>query len=152
MARKRVLMLLVAALAIAGASVAVAQASTGGRPQNRHGHHPDGDWGGGQGGGSPTTTPIKHLVVIFQENVSFDHYFATYPETHPASGDEPFSARPGTPSVNGLNTSLLAPNNPNSTQPFLLHRSQAYTCDQNHDYTAEQQSFDHGLMDKFPEF
>ena len=26
-----------------------------------------------------TTTPIKHLVVIFQENVSFDHYFGTYP-------------------------------------------------------------------------
>jgi phospholipase C len=24
-----------------------------------------------------TATPIKHLVVIFQENVSFDHYFAT---------------------------------------------------------------------------
>lgn len=24
--------------------------------------------------GSATTTPIKHLVVIFQENVSFDHY------------------------------------------------------------------------------
>src|SRR5262249_4557579 len=28
-----------------------------------------------------TTTPIKHLVVIFQENVSFDHYFGTYPQT-----------------------------------------------------------------------
>lgn len=26
-----------------------------------------------------TTTPIKHLVVIFQENESFDHYFGTYP-------------------------------------------------------------------------
>ena len=26
-----------------------------------------------------TATPIKHLVIIFQENVSFDHYFATYP-------------------------------------------------------------------------
>ncbi|MDQ6665428.1 MAG: hypothetical protein M3Z23_13670 [Acidobacteriota bacterium] len=24
-----------------------------------------------------TATPIKHLVVIFQENVSFDYYFAT---------------------------------------------------------------------------
>ena len=24
-------------------------------------------------------TPIEHLIVIFQENVSFDHYFATYP-------------------------------------------------------------------------
>ena len=30
-------------------------------------------------GGFPTATPIKHLVVIFQENVSFDHYFGTYP-------------------------------------------------------------------------
>jgi phospholipase C len=34
-------------------------------------------------GGAPTlaagatTTPIKHMVVIFQENVSFDHYFGT---------------------------------------------------------------------------
>jgi phospholipase C len=26
-----------------------------------------------------TKTPIKHVVVIFQENVSFDHYFGTYP-------------------------------------------------------------------------
>ncbi len=26
-----------------------------------------------------TATPIKHLVVIFQENISFDHYFGTYP-------------------------------------------------------------------------
>ena len=24
-----------------------------------------------------TTTPIRHLVVIFDENVSFDHYFGT---------------------------------------------------------------------------
>ena len=24
-------------------------------------------------------TPIKHLVVLFDENVSFDHYFGTYP-------------------------------------------------------------------------
>ena len=27
-----------------------------------------------------TATPIHHLVVIFQENVSFDHYFGTYPQ------------------------------------------------------------------------
>ena len=26
-----------------------------------------------------TATPIQHVVVIFQENISFDHYFATYP-------------------------------------------------------------------------
>ena len=28
-----------------------------------------------------TANPIKHLVVIFDENVSFDHYFGTYPNT-----------------------------------------------------------------------
>jgi hypothetical protein len=26
-------------------------------------------------------TPIKHVVVIFQENISFDHYFGTNPNT-----------------------------------------------------------------------
>ena len=26
-----------------------------------------------------TATPIKYLVVIFDENNSFDHYFGTYP-------------------------------------------------------------------------
>ncbi|HEV7176772.1 MAG TPA: alkaline phosphatase family protein [Solirubrobacteraceae bacterium] len=148
MARKRMLSLVVAVLSVSGLAVAVAQAHAGRRhhgASSRHQFPSD-------GGKLSTTTPIKHLVVIFQENVSFDHYFATYPDTAPASGDQPFRARPDTPSVNGLNTPLLAPNNPNSAQPFLLHHSQAYTCDQDHDYTAEQQAFDAGLMDKFPEF
>ena len=26
-----------------------------------------------------TATPIKHIVIIFGENRSFDHYFGTYP-------------------------------------------------------------------------
>ena len=26
-----------------------------------------------------TKTPIKHVVIVFGENMSFDHYFATYP-------------------------------------------------------------------------
>jgi phospholipase C len=29
------------------------------------------------GGAYGTASPIEHLVVIFQENVSFDRYFAT---------------------------------------------------------------------------
>ncbi|MBV8598449.1 MAG: hypothetical protein JO017_06465, partial [Actinobacteria bacterium] len=48
-----------------------------------------------------TRTPIKHVVVIFQENVSFDHYFGTYPYARGTDG-QPFVARPGTPPVNGL--------------------------------------------------
>src|SRR5207244_4778020 len=73
----------------------------------------------GGGGGAPTTTPVKHLVVIFQENVSFDHYFATYPDAANTDGT-PFTSRTDTPSVNGLNEPLNDPNNPNAAQPFRL--------------------------------
>src|ERR1700724_2313810 len=49
-----------------------------------------------------TATPIKHLVVIFQENISFDHYFATYPKALNLHGETPFNAKPDTPRVNNL--------------------------------------------------
>ena len=102
-------------------------------------------------GSSSTATPIKHLVVIFQENVSFDHYFGTYPVAKNPRDEPAFTPGPNTPSVNGLTGGLLTAN-PNQFNPFRFDRSQAATCDQNHDYTPEQQAFDSGLMDKFPEF
>ncbi|HVH85892.1 MAG TPA: alkaline phosphatase family protein [Terriglobales bacterium] len=97
-----------------------------------------------------TTTPIKHVVVIFQENVSFDHYFATYPNAANTDGT-PFYTAKETPTVNGLDESLLAPNNPNSVQPFRFSHEQYETNSQDHGYTHEQQAFDHGLMDMFVE-
>jgi phospholipase C len=93
-------------------------------------------------------TPIKHVVVIFDENVSFDHYFGTYPDALNPAGESTFHAKPGTPTVNGLNTSLLDAN-PNEYDPERLDPTQALTCDQNHGYSAEQAAFDGGLMDKF---
>ncbi len=100
---------------------------------------------------SATTTPIHHLVVIFQENVSFDHYFATYPVAANPSGEPAFVAKSGTPSVNGLSGGLMTAN-PNGVNPFRLDRTQVATCDQDHDYMPEQQAFDFGLMDKFPQY
>ena len=44
----------------------------------------------------PTKTPVKHVVVIFQENVSFDHYFGTYPHAFNLPGETPFHAKEGT--------------------------------------------------------
>src|SRR5450756_2210171 len=105
----------------------------------------------GDEGASSTTTPIKHLVIIYQENNSFDHYFATYPVATNPAGEPSFSATDNTPSINGLNDVLLAPDSPNTVQPFRLDRSQSVTCDQNHGYSAEQSAYDSGLMDKFPE-
>jgi phospholipase C len=101
--------------------------------------------------GGETTYPISHIVVIFQENVSFDHYFATYPKALNAAGEPRFEAKPGTPTVNGLNQTLLT-GNQNSLQPNRLDRAHAATADQDHEYQAEQQAFDHGLMDKFVQF
>src|SRR5579859_5467378 len=101
--------------------------------------------------GPKTATPIKHVVVIFQENVSFDHYFGTYPNATNPAGEPTFTATPNTPSVNGLQGALLT-NNPNGANPQRLDRSQALTCDQNHGYTNEQKAFDMGAMDKFLQF
>jgi phospholipase C len=104
-----------------------------------------------------TTTPIEHVVVIFGENISFDHYFGTYPKALNPPGQPRFVALPNTPTVNGLSGALLT-NNPNlnpangagAANPFRLNRNQAMTADQSHGYTPEQQSFDNGLMDLFP--
>jgi phospholipase C len=103
-----------------------------------------------------TATPIKHVVVLFDENESFDHYFGTYPYAANTDGST-FQAKPGTPTVNGLYTKItskgptgpLLTANKNSYNPQRLTHSQALTCDQNHGYTPEQEAFDAGKMDMF---
>lgn len=105
-----------------------------------------------------TATPIKHLVIIYNENRSFDHYFATYPVAANPPGEIPFNAED--PTVNNLVTANLLTNNPNlnpangsgATNPFRLDRTQANTADQNHDYTPEQEAYDNGKADLFPKF
>ena len=144
MARKRTFLRMSTALCVLALSAAVAQGATARADhqaisirQMRH-----------AAAVVPTTTPIKHLVVIFQENVSFDHYFGTYPNAANPAGEPAFHAAPNTPTVNGLSGSLLT-NNPNESNPQRLDRSMAATCDQGHGYTQEQAAYDNGLMDKF---
>jgi phospholipase C len=106
-----------------------------------------------------TATPIKHLVVIFDENESFDHYFGTYPYAANTDGT-PFYAKRGTPRVNGLYAKItkngpvgpLLTNNPNEYNPVRLTHAQALTCDQNHDYLPEQQAENNGKMNEFVQF
>ncbi len=145
------------ALAVGGAATAtVASASTSGAGAA--------GFSRAAAGGPGTTTPIKHLVVIFQENVSFDHYFGTYPKAANTSG-QPFHAAPNTPAVNNLADTSgaggqgnLLTNNPNTdagghqANPRRLNPANindVLTCDQDHDYGPEQQAFDGGKMDKF---
>jgi phospholipase C len=105
----------------------------------------------------PTATPIKHVVVIFGENESFDHYFGTYPNATNPPGEPAFNAAPNTPAIDGLTPDLLT-NNPNlntangagAANPFRLDRSQAHTVSMSHSYGPEQSAFDNGKMDLFP--
>src|SRR3954447_25233469 len=98
-----------------------------------------------------TATPIKHLVVLFDENVSFDHYFGTYPKAANTDGT-PFTAAPNTPKADTLLSSGTLTNNPNLYDPSRLSPSQAVTCDQDHAYTDEQKAVDDGRMDKFVQY
>src|SRR3954469_20886595 len=97
-----------------------------------------------------TTTPIKHVVVLFDENNSFDHYFGTYPKAANTDGTK-FTAKRHTPRVNGLSRKLLT-DNPNAYNPKRLTHEQALTCDQDHTYGKEQLAVDNGKMDKFVEY
>src|SRR5271156_6681941 len=108
----------------------------------------------------PTKTPIKHLIVVFNENRSFDHYFGTYPNAANVEGEPVFEPAKNTPTVvnNLLTNPALLDNNPNlnpangtgASNPFRLDRTQANTADQNHGYTPEQLAFDGGKLDLFP--
>ena len=125
-------------LAVAVSGLAVTSISTGAQPGS-------------------TATPIQHLVVIFDENVSFDHYFGTYPYAANSAGEPSFTAKSGTPSVNNLvdqvttsgPTGPLLANNPNLSNPVRLDRSDPMTCDQDHGYTSEQSAADHGAEDMY---
>jgi phospholipase C len=128
---------------------------------------------------TPTTSAsvIKHIVVIYGENVSFDHYFGTYPQASNPAGETPFTAAtaasaaasttalPATPTniANYISTPSLLTANPNlnaantvtamnstSANPFRLDPAQAGTNDQDHNYGPEQMAFDGGKMDLFP--
>ncbi|QHN04530.1 alkaline phosphatase family protein [Granulicella sp. WH15] len=113
---------------------------------------------------------IKHVVVIFGENISFDHYFGTYPNAANLPGETPFTAATGTPTktTNYISTPSLLTANPNlnkannvqadpangyisvASNPFRLAPAQAGTGDQDHNYGPEQTAFDNGKMDLFP--
>jgi phospholipase C len=99
-------------------------------------------------------------VVIFNENISFDHYFGTYPNASNVDGEPVFEPNKNTQrDINNLlsNTTLLT-NNPNlnaangtgASNPFRLDRTQAATADQGHSYTPEQKAYDAGKNDLFP--
>ena len=84
---------------------------------------------------NPATSPIKHIVVIMQENRSFDNYFGTYP------------------GANGIPKNVcmpLDPDHPNNSpcvKPFLS--TNPVSEDMPHGYQPSTVAYDNGKMDGF---
>jgi hypothetical protein len=77
--------------------------------------------------------PLNHFVYIIQENISFDHYFGTFPGADGIPKGAKFSYQPGE-----------AP----SVTPFHLHRT-SIPVDLNHSWQAAHVAADGGKMDGF---
>ncbi|GHJ28046.1 phospholipase C [Streptomyces hygroscopicus subsp. sporocinereus] len=103
----------------------------------------------GKGGG--TATPVKHVVVIFDENISFDHYFGTYPKAANTDGTKFTPAKDTPKDIDTLAHAGLLEKNPNLYRPKRLTGDQAMTCDQNHSYGPEQYAANGGKADQYVE-
>src|ERR1700681_3689033 len=96
------------------------------------------------GSGCSKLTDIEHVVILIQENRSFDHYFGSYRgvrgfSEHSAAFQQPDPAN----TTNSPVGKLL---------PFHLNTSTANaacTHDINHDWVPQHQSWDNGAMDGF---
>jgi phospholipase C len=129
---------------------------------------------------TPTVTPIKHIVVIFPENISFDHYFGTYPNAENKNGETPFTYVPSTWTGHNVANNLVTPLDPNNgfkpitglnlltanpnsstgsgasfnglnaANPFRLAPTQSATADMSHAPKPEQTAYNNGKVDQFP--
>ena len=77
--------------------------------------------------------PLNHFVYIIQENISFDHYFGTFPGADGIPKGAKFAYQPGE-----------AP----SVPPFHLHRT-SIPASLNHSWQAAHVAADGGKMDGF---
>ncbi|MGZ4908363.1 MAG: phospholipase C [Halobacteriota archaeon] len=81
---------------------------------------------------SISETPIKHIVVLYQENHPFDNYFGTYP------------------GANGLNASIALPVTKGSnTTVAPFHLSSPRIRELNNSATVARMAYNNGSMDGF---
>ncbi len=84
--------------------------------------------------GSPTATPIQHLVMVMQENHTFDNYFGTYP------------------GADGIPAGTQMPVDPKNTSAGYVtpwHIGTATITDLSHSAATFTDQYDKGKMDGF---
>src|SRR5260370_35955461 len=89
-------------------------------------------------------TDIAHVVILIQENRSFDHYFGSYRGVRGFSDQSMAFLQPD------LANTTISP--VGTLMPFHLDTSTtnaAFTHDITHDWVPQHQSWDNGAMDGF---
>ena len=82
---------------------------------------------------APSNIPLNHFIYIIQENITFDHYFGTFPGADGIPADVKLAYRPGEPPT---------------VAPFHLHQT-SIPRDLNHSWQAAHVAADGGKMDGF---
>jgi phospholipase C len=80
------------------------------------------------------SSPIKHVVVIVEENHTFDNYFGTFPGANGIAGAT------SQPSTNAPNAQLVA--------PYVIDTA-TISHDLSHTWASAHQAYDGGKMDGF---
>jgi phospholipase C len=76
--------------------------------------------------------PIDHIVILYEENRTFDHYFGTYP------------------GANGISTNTALPKTPGSNETVRsFHLNVTSTHDLDHSSRAAKIAYNNGKMDGF---
>jgi phospholipase C len=94
--------------------------------------------------GCSKITDIEHVVILTQENRSFDHYFGSYRGVRGFSDQSAVFQQPDPANTASAPVGKLL--------PFHLNTSQANaacTHDISHDWVPQHQSWDNGAMDGF---
>jgi len=88
---------------------------------------------GAAGAENAAQIPLNHIIYIIQENITFDHYFGTYPGADGLPPDLKLASRPG-------GKPEFAP----------FHRKKTFIQrDLNHSWQAAQLAYNEGKMDGF---
>ncbi len=100
------------------------------------------------GGSGPSTcakiTDIDHVVILIQENRSFDHYFGSYKGVRGFNDQSAAFQQPYPGNTTSAPTGVLLPYHLDTTKA-----NAACTHDITHDWVPMHQSWDNGAMDGF---
>jgi len=97
---------------------------------------------GGGGGGSQTASKIEHVIVVIQENISFDNYFGTYCQA-------PTGSNPTCTQGPGCCEAAPATDPGSGATPLLLDDTQHGAFDPDHTADCEISEINGGRMDAY---